>query len=340
MEISTRPQEASFIDKGLNLIFVTPIGVLALIFLMILPLIPFFNQEYLIRWLVVACFTGALAIAFDFTAGFINIVNFGFAAVMGLGGYTSAILSVELGVSPWIGMVAGGIVSAIIGLIIGLITLRLRGIFATCLAWFVGIALMGLAIKMVWLTRGQLGLRVPHLFETSSNIPYYYLILGMMMVAYLITKLVSSSNMGLAFMAIGQNMEAARASGVNPVLYRIVNFTISCALAGWLGGFYAHYYGVLTPDLMHTSKTVEILAVAYVGGRGSLWGGAVIAFPLVFATEMVRSALAQLPGLNLILYGLLLIGVMIYYPGGFASFFNTHLRELQNKTLKYIMNGR
>jgi branched-chain amino acid transport system permease protein len=85
---------------------------------------------------------------------------------------------------------------------------------------------------------------------------------------------------------------------------------------------------------------VEILAVAYIGGRGSLWGGAVIAFPLIYTTEMVRSALSQLPGLNLVLYGLLLIVVMIYYPGGFAHFFNVHLREPKNKVLRYIMSGQ
>ena len=340
MEVSAMPQKMNLIDKALNSIGFTPIGALGLVLLLILPFIPFFNQEYLIRWLIAAALIGALAIAFDFTAGFINIVNFGFAAIMGLGGYTSALLAVKLGVSPWIGIFLGPISAAVLGFIIGLITLRLRGIFAACLAWFFGLALMGLAIKMVWLTRGALGLRVPRLFETSSNVSYYYLILTMMLVTYLTTKLITRSKMGLAFMAIGQNMEAARTSGVNPVFYRIINFTISCALAGWLGGFYAHYYGILTPDLMLTAKTVEILAVAYIGGRGSLWGGAVIAFPLIYTTEMVRSALSQLPGLNLVLYGLLLIVVMIYYPGGFAHFFDVHLREPKNRILRYIMNGQ
>ena len=64
----------------------------------------------------------------------------------------------------------------------------------------------------------------------------------------------------LAFPALGQNLEAARSSGIDPTAYRVLNWTLSCALAGWLGGFYAHYYGILTPDLLHTSKTVEVLA--------------------------------------------------------------------------------
>lgn len=317
----------------------TPLGLICLVILAFLPLIPPFNQEYIIRWMTQAALIAALAIAFDFTAGYISIVNFGFCAIMGLGSYTSAILAVNAGVSPWIGIWIGCFVAAAMGFVIGVITLRLRGIFAACLAWFVGLALMGLATKLVWLTRGPLGLRVPRLFETSSNIPYFYMVLVMMIATYLICSLLVRTRMGLAFKAIGQNMEAARTSGINPIFYRIVNFTLSCALAGWLGGFYGHYYGILTPDMMHTAKTVEVLAVAYIGGRGSLWGGAAIAFPFIVAMELVRSSLSNLPGVNLVIYGLLLILVMIYYPGGFAEFFNNVFRKPKNKVMDYLING-
>jgi branched-chain amino acid transport system permease protein len=198
---------------------------------------------------------------------------------------------------------------------------------------------MGLATKLTWLTRGPLGLASPPFFKTSSNLPYYYMILVIMLAAYLVCKWVTRSSVGVAFKAIGQNMEAARTSGINPTYYRIFNFTLSCIIAGFLGGFYAHYYGILTPDVMHTSKTVEVLAVAYIGGRGSLWGGAVIAFPFLVAMELIRSSLTALPGLNLVIYGLLLILVMIYYPGGFAQFFNTHFRRPKNRALRYFMGG-
>lgn len=327
------------VNKLLDLLCFTPAGLIALAVLFVLPLIPPFNQEYLLRWLISAAFIAALAVGFDFTAGFISIVNFGYAAIMGLGGYTSAILADRIGLNPWFGMLAGGLLAAFLGFVIGAITLRLRGIFAACLAWFFGLALMGLATKMVWLTRGPMGMRVDRLFETQSNLPYYYLCLTMMVVIYIICKWCTRTKMGLAFKAIGQNMEAARTSGINPIFYRLVNFTLSCALAGWMGGFYAHYYGILTPDMMHTSKTVEVLAVAYIGGRGSLWGGAAIAFPFIFAMELIRSSLSNLPGLNLLLYGLLLILVMIYYPGGFAQFFDTYIRKPKNRMMDYFFNG-
>lgn len=305
---------------------ITPIGLVCLLILLLLPYIPPFNREDLLRWLVGAALIAAQTIAFDFTTGYINVVNFGFAAFLGVGGYTSALLAVNFGISPWIGIFLGVIPAAFLGFITGVLTLRLRGIFAALMSWFIGLALLGLTRNLTDLTRGPLGLNAPTFFETASNRPYFYVIVAMMIVTYLVLRWITNAHYGLAFRAIGQNIDAARASGVNPTYYRVFNFTLQCAFAGWLGGFYAHYYGILTPAIMATSHTVEVLAIAYVGGRGSIWGGAFTAFPFIFLIEFLRSNLTELPGLHLVLYGLLLILVMIFYPGGVAQVYNT-IRE-------------
>jgi branched-chain amino acid transport system permease protein len=286
---------------------------------LVLPFIPPFTGEDYRRWLVGAAFMAAQAVAFDFTAGYINIVNFGFAAFVGLGGYTSGLLAVDLGIPPVIGMVVGATVSGTVGLLTGALTLRLRGIYAAVMAWFVGLALMGLIRNVPDITRGSLGLAVPSLLASSDNLPYYYVILAMLVVTFIVLAWVIRSRFGLAFRAIGQNLAAARASGINPTRYLVINFVLSCAFAGWLGGFYAHFYGILTPDVMLTSHTVEILAIAYIGGRGSLWGPAIVAFPLSIGVEWVKVQFSTLPGVHLVLYGLLLIVVMIYRPGGVAG---------------------
>jgi branched-chain amino acid transport system permease protein len=314
---------------GLGAIGFTPLGLVLLIVLALLPFIPPFNQEHILRWLIMGAFLAAQAVAFDFTAGYINVVNFGFAAILGVGAYTSAILAntspvlaVQPGLSPWLGIWLGALLAGLVGLGVGILTLRLRGIFAAVMAWFVGIALMGLVRNLTDLTRGPLGMAPRTFLETTSNRPYFYIILAMLLVVYITLKLVTRSNFGLAFKAIGQNFDAARASGINPTYYRVFNFTLSAFFAGWLGGFYSHYFGALTPQtLMHTSKTVEVLALAYIGGRGSLWGGMAIAFPFVFFIEFLRSNLTDLPGLHLVIYGVLMILVMIYYPGGLAGLY-------------------
>jgi len=314
----------------------TPLGALALGFLATLPFIPPFTQEYLRRWLTLAALMAGEAIAFDFCAGYISIVNFGFAAFVGLGGYTSALFVKHMAISPWTGMFLGALSAATLGFFTGILTLRLRGIFALCLTWFVGLAIMGLALKMVWLTRGPLGLRCPVLFDTPSNLPYFYTILMMVFVTFIVLQRIARSKIGLAFRAIGQNMEAAKTSGIDPTRYRIFNFTISCAFAGWMGGFYAHYLGILTPDLMDTSKTVEVLVITYIGGRGSLWGGAFAAFPFFTGMEMIRSSLAKLPGSNLLIYGFFLILTMIYYPGGLVQLYRDFLVKSKFRPLRYL----
>jgi branched-chain amino acid transport system permease protein len=322
---------------GLSVIGFTPLGLVLLIVLAFLPFIPPFSQEHIIRWLIMGAFLAAQSIAFDFTAGYISVVNFGFAAILGLGAYTSAILvntspvlMVQPGLSPWVGIWIGAIVAGLVGLGLGILTLRLRGIFAAVMAWFVGIALMGIVRNLTDLTRGPLGMAPRTFLETVSNRPYFYIILVMMLVVYIILKLVTKSNYGLAFKAIGQNFDAARASGINPTKYRVFNFALSAFFAGWLGGFYAHFFGSLTPQtLMHTSKTVEVLAIAYIGGRGSLWGGIAVAFPFVFFIEFLRSNLTELPGLHLVIYGVLMILIMIYYPQGVSGLYNWVVEKIK-----------
>ena len=200
-------------------------GIIALVVLLILPFIPPFNNEYILRWLVVGAFLAAEAVAFDLTAGFINVVNFGFAAILGLGAYTSAILTntspvipVQVGLSPWLGMLIGGIIAGFAGFILGFLTLRLRGIYAAIMAWFVGIALLGIVRNIPKYTRGSLGYSPVGLLETTSNRPYFYIAILLLLVIYIVSKIIVSSKYGLAFKALGQNFDEARASGVNPTL--------------------------------------------------------------------------------------------------------------------------
>lgn len=316
----------------------SPLGLMLLFLLIALPFIPPFDQEHILRWMIMGAFLAAQSVAFDFTAGYINVVNFGFAALLGVGAYTSGMLAntrpsivLQLGISPWIGIWVGALVAGLIGLLLGMLTLRLRGIFAAVMAWFVGIALMGVVNNMTAWTRGPLGMAPPSLLARGTgNREYFFVILVMMLTVYIVLKLITNSRYGLAFRAIGQNFDAARASGINPTRYRVFNFAVSAFFAGWLGGFYAHYFGSLTPStLMHTSKTVEVLAIAYIGGRGSLWGGIAVAFPFVFLLEFIRSNFTDLPGLHLVIYGVLMILVMIYYPGGFTGFVDWLTQKLK-----------
>ena len=290
------------IAKFLDYLCLTPLGAIGFLILIIVPLFPPFNQDYLLRWFILAAIMGAGAMAFDFSAGYIAVVNFGFAAFVGLGAYTSAIMANKWGIPLPVTMLCGAFTAAVAGIYYrchqpahagdvchlpdlvhrdcpdgsghqdGLADPRHAG-FADCLTFS---------------------------DRKLSNLYYWYPVLGVSLVTWFILKRIARSHIGLAFKAIGQNMDAAKTSGINPTRYRIMNFTVSCALAGWVGAFYAHFIGILTPDFLHTAKTVEFLVIVYIGGRGTLWGGFAVAFPFIWFTEMLRSNFDYLPGINLL----------------------------------------
>ena len=292
----------------------SPISLVAFIVLGLSPL--FAGNEYNIRLLLMCVLYGTLAMGFDLSAGYIGVANWGYAALMGLGGYTSALLFERAGMTPWVGMILGGLMATLAGLLIGLLTLRMDGMFAALLAWFVGLILMNAANALTGLTRGALGLQVQPLFDTTWSTPYFYVIFGICVLTFIVLRVIVKSHLGLAFTALGQDMQTARTTGVSPLKYRLINFCISCFIAGLCGGFYAHYIGILTPTLMATKGTIQILVIAYVGGRGSIWGPLLAAF----ITMPIFESLNSLVELKYIIYGLVLILVMIFMPNGIAGF--------------------
>lgn len=304
----------------------TPLGIAMLFVLAIFPLV--LQDEVITRLLISALMLGALAMAFDFTAGFININNFGYAAFWGVGAYTSAILAVKLGVSPWFGMLAGGIVAGVMGLGLGFLTLRLAGIFASCMTWFVALAMFAVTANWVELTRGTSGLSVPPLFHTTGNVGYFYTILAMTILTYVGLRAIIKSHIGTAFRAIGQDIQAAQASGINVTKFKVMNFTISCAIAGVLGGFYAHFVGIITPSVMNTSHTVEVMVLSFVGGRGTIWGGLIAGLIMIPGMEYLKGLME----LRLLIYGVLMIVVMIFFPSGLAGVYYKAAQIIRKKS--------
>lgn len=309
---TTVPRINGILDKvGLSMI--------SLAAFIVLGLVPSFaGNEYIIRLGVSCLMYGTLAMGFDLSAGFIDVANWGYAALMGLSGYVSALLFANFGISPWIGLLVGALAATLLGWGIALLTMKMDGLFTALLAWFVGIILMSVVSALPELTRGVLGLSVQPLFETPWSTPYYYVIFTICILTFIALRMVTNSKLGLAFRALGQDMEAAKYAGVNPMKYRTINFLISCFIAGLCGSFYAHFVGILTPSVMATKNTIQILVIAYIGGRGSIWGPLMAAFIILPIFESLNSLME----LKYILYGITLIVVMVFYPEGMSGLIN------------------
>ena len=301
------------LSTPLRKIGLSPLSLVAFILIGLFPLVS--PNEYYTKLGVTCLLWGTLAMGFDFSVGFINVSNWGYAALMGSGAYISALLNQYFGVNPWLGMVIGGLAAALLGLLIALLTMKMDAMFAALLAWFVGIVLQNIIAALPDITRGAMGLNVTQLFATPWAKPYYYVMFGICVITYCVLRRIVDSKYGLAFKALGQDIEAAKAIGISPLKYRTINFVVSCFIAGIVGGFYGHYVGVLSPNVLGTKNVVQILVLAYIGGRGSIWGPLLAGFIIMPVFEAMNS----LVEIKYIIYGLLLIVSMIYFPGGFCK---------------------
>ncbi len=301
------------LSKPLQKIGLSPLSLICFILLALFPMVS--PNSYVTKLAITCLLWGTLAMGFDFSVGFINVSNWGYAGLMGFGAYVSALLMKYMGLTPWIGMFAAGLVAATLGFFIALLTMRMDSMFTALLAWFVGIILQNIVTAVPDITRGAMGLNVKPIFRGASPTPYYYLILVICIVTFCILNIIVNSKFGLSFKALGQDIEAAKAIGISPFKYRTINFVVSCFVAGFVGGFYGHYVGVLSPNVLGTKNVVQILVIAYIGGRGSIWGPLLAAFIIMPIFESMNS----LVELKYIIYGLVLIISMIYFPGGICK---------------------
>ncbi|MBB3771932.1 branched-chain amino acid transport system permease protein [Angulomicrobium tetraedrale] len=265
-----------------------------------------------------------LGALFDFMLGYLRIVNFGIAGFLCAGAYGSALSVQYFHITPWTGLLVGGLASAVIGLITGVLTLRLRGIYIGLTTLFVMETLRFAISNAREVTRGASGLTVGGFtplfgipFPRSEPITYYYLILALVIVTYAALYAIVRSRIGLVFKAIRDDELGTSVLGIHVVRYKLFNFVVASFFVGVFGAFYAHYIGILVPtaEEFGIQRTVEILTIAYVGGRGTLWGSLLGALFLVGMQEVLR----DLQEWRLVIYGLSLILIITVFPSGFAG---------------------
>ena len=267
---------------------------------------------------------GTFGAIYDLMIGYGGLTNFGYAAFIAVGAYASGVADVNYGISPWLGLAIGGAMGAISGFLTGALTLRLRGLYLGLMTWFIGESIRSMISNATSVTRGMLGLSVdpfPNIlgidFSRGHLLSYYFLLVVLSAIIFGAMFWLVQSKIGLAFKAIREDQLASESLGVNATKYKLLNFTVASFFTGVMGSFYAHYLGILspTPEEFGVQRTVEVLTMAYVGGRGTLWGSVVAAFLLIGVQEYFRS----LGAWRLVLFGVLLILVMLFAQKGLAG---------------------
>src|ERR1700759_1318915 len=241
-----------------------------------------------------------------------------------IGAYTSTILQINYDISPWIGMVAGGVVAAIASLPIGWLCFRLRGPYFTIATIATAQALMLIFLKFRDFAWGAEGTTIPNLgtaplmmqFENKSS--YYYVVLGLLLLSLLVTWLIERSWIGNYLVAIGEDEDAAEAIGVNAPKMKRDIYMISAFLTALAGTFYTQYiYFIDPPTAFSFNISIEAALVSIVGGIGTLWGPVIGTILLETASTLLQSWLgSSTGGVQLTVYSLILMAVILWRPTG------------------------
>lgn len=316
------------------------VGVFVFLFL-IVPL--FLHDPYLLHIFVLVFHFAFLGTAWSLVS-MAGQLSLGHAALMGIGGYTSTLLFMELGVTPWLGMCVGAVACGIIGVIIGYPAFRLRGpyfaltsiAFAEILRLYVEnteVGPFGIPLRAAMGLLVPLKGHAPGVFQFDSKEPYYYIALAMMCAAVSLSYLICRSRIGYYLAAIRSDQDAAEALGINSTKYKLIAMAISCVLTALGGTFYAQYFRYINPErAMGIGISIEIALVGVVGGWQTVLGPTIGSILLSPSGELVRAYLGgTYAGLHLFLYGLLLMVVILFLPNGINDPLIRALKRLEAK---------
>jgi branched-chain amino acid transport system permease protein len=286
--------------------------------------LPLVAGPYVLHLGAMILFFGYLGSAWNILGGWAGQFSFGHAAFFGLGAYTSTLLHVHLGVSPWIGMLAAGVAATALGLFSGVLSFRygLRGpYFALVMLAF---AEMLRLLFESWMSESYpLGLVFPLKgtsfvdFQFDDKAVYYYVVLGMLTVALGVTRWLERSRTGAYLQAIRDNEAAAEMLGVNAFGYKLLAMALSAFLTGVGGTFYAQYFLALeVAEVFGPQVSIEILLAAIIGGAGTVLGPLLGAAALQLLSEVTRVYTRAASGIDLMIYGAILIAVIVFLPQG------------------------
>jgi branched-chain amino acid transport system permease protein len=298
-----------------NEVFVLPSRTLVLLWalgLLVLPLA--YDDAYVLRILTMTCIFAIFAASWDLLAGYTGQVNFGHALFFGAGAYTSALLSVRLGITPWATVWAGAAVAALFGLGVGYLCLRLRGSYLSLATLAFPLIALGLLFAFPGFSGGELGISSLRRLVVSPTSNYYLAALSMLAIVFGLW-LLADSRFGIVLHAIRDDEVAARASGINTPRYKLAVFAIAAAAAGFAGALFAHYLRVAGPSSLEVVLSFQVVIWGIFGGLATIYGPVAAVFILYPLTEWLGSW-RHVGELRLLIFAVIVLLVLLFMPRG------------------------
>ena len=302
---------------------------LALIIVAFVPL--FVKSNLILHIMVLLGMWVALAISLNFVTGFAGQLALGHAAFVTIGGYVGALLMVNHGWSFWSALIIGGVSAFASGLVLGLMAMRLRGDYLGMITMGFGEIIRLFAINWFDITRGPMGLPgIPRVqifgYTFKGEVPYFYLMLAMIVLVYISVERMLFSRFGRACLAMRDDEQAAESMGVKSYIYKVQAFCISSGIAGLMGVFYASWVTLFSPDSFQLIDSIMMSAMITLGGIGSLYGPIVGAIGIGILPEILRpfTGGVGIASLRLAGVGLLMVVMLNIKPAGF---FGTSIKK-------------
>jgi branched-chain amino acid transport system permease protein len=297
-----------------------------------LPLVV--KVPYFLHLIILALIWVVLAQGQNLIQGFTGYVSIAQAGFMGIGAYSSTLMSVNLGWPVWLTMAVAPLMTAVLAVLAGYPSLRVKGHYFAIVTLAYNMVIFIVLTTWSSLTGGEAGIsNVPRppdvavggfVWALGGRVGYYYLALIVAALATLLCALILHSRVGRVLVAIRQNEALIEAAGVQSWRYKLFAFVVSASLAGLAGALYAHFIGFLNPDAFGVDHSLNAILAVILGGSGTLAGPVVGAFAVVFLPEYLRVAETY----RLVIYGFILVAATIFMPRGLVPLVAQGLRAL------------
>jgi branched-chain amino acid transport system permease protein len=295
----------------------------------LLALVPFVTaSNVVLNFMVVALLIALVGQGWNVLGGYGGQYSFGHAAFFGTGAYVTGILQVRYGVNAWVGLLIGVAAGALVGAVIGALSFRsgLRGsYFALVTLAFAEV--LRIVASVAPITGAGVGTLIkldlrPEAFQFQSRAPFYWIILGFVALSLLLVRAIENSRFGAYLVAVRENEDAAKAVGIDVFRVKLAAMTLSAAITAVGGCFYAQYFLFLDAGIAYgTWISVEALLAPIIGGIGTVFGPLLGALVVKALGEAAKLVTGDAPGLDLVVYGCVLVLVVAFAPGGLVGLF-------------------
>jgi len=302
------------------------LGIVLALTLVLLPVV--YSNDFALTIMTFANTLAVVAASWDFFTGFTGRFNFGQALFFGVGGYAAGFMNLNLKYGPMLTIPLAGGVAIVVGVAFGYPTLRLKGPYFALATLIFPLIAGDLTFSLSSVFGGEHGLYGLTSISDSYVVQYYGSLI-LMLATVMVLIYLASSRLGLALESIRDDEKAASATGMNVTKYKLVAYIISAFFTGMAGAYQAQLFKFVGPDTFSSNISFEVIAMTIVGGIATIVGPVLGAYLLV----VVLDGLGVSSDISVLTYGVLLMAIVLAFPGGLLGRLKPSLRGMRIRRL-------